>query len=138
MVGDDRLGAVAAPAVVALGDVLQHAEQVHALPGAGGGDLVEVRERRDVADLVQGEQQRRVDRAAGLGAALIRAGDDVGDERGEQAAEASLVVGGRDDVERVGAAEQPVGADPGFAHRRAGDLRLLPGVERGRDRLQQA
>ena len=61
-----------------------------------------------------------------------------GDERGEQAAEAALVVGGRDEVEGVGAVEQPVGADPRFAHGRAGDLRFLPGVERGRDRLQQA
>ena len=55
MVGDDRLGAVASPPVVALGDVLQDAEQVDALSGSGGGDLVEVGERRDVGDLVERE-----------------------------------------------------------------------------------
>ena len=102
---------------IALGDVLQHAEQVHALPGAGRGDLVEVGQRRDVADLVEGEQQRAGRSAGRSGAALVRAGDDVRDQGGEQAAEAALLVGGRDQVERVGAGEEPVGADPGLAHR---------------------
>ncbi len=67
VVGEDRLGALAPPAVGGLADVLEDAEQLHALAGAGRGDLVEVRQRRDVRDLVQGEQQRRVDRLAGPG-----------------------------------------------------------------------
>jgi hypothetical protein len=43
------------PTIIALGDVLQHAVQVHALPRAGGCDLAGLRERRDVADLVERE-----------------------------------------------------------------------------------
>ena len=43
VVGDDRFRAVAAPAVGCLADVLKDGQQLHALSGAGGGDLVEVR-----------------------------------------------------------------------------------------------
>ena len=42
---------------------------------------------------------------AGFRAALVGAGDDVGDERGEEPAEAALIVGGRDQVQRVRAVE---------------------------------
>jgi hypothetical protein len=111
VVGDDRLGAVAAPAVGGLADVLDDGQQLDALAGSGRGDLVEVRQRRDVRDLVEREQQRRVDRLSGRRGALERGGGDVGDERGEQAAQAALFVRGGDQVERVVAVEQPFGAD---------------------------
>ena len=92
MVGEDRFGAVASPAVGGLAHVLKHREQLHPLARAGGGDLVEVGQRRDVRGLVQREQQRRLDRLAALRGARERAGGDVGDQRGEQAAQATLVI----------------------------------------------
>ena len=45
---------------------------------------------------------------AGLGGALERAGGDVGDQGGEQAAQAALFVRRRDQVQRVCAGEQPL------------------------------
>ena len=47
-----------------LGHVLEDAQQLHPLAGAGRGDLVEVRDRGDVRALVEDQQQRRVDRLA--------------------------------------------------------------------------
>jgi hypothetical protein len=86
VVGDDRLGALASPAVGDLAEVLKHRQQLHALAGRGGGDLVEVGQRRDVGGLVEAHKQRRVDRPAGERRARERGGDDVGDQRGEQPA----------------------------------------------------
>ena len=92
VVGEDRFGAVAPPAVGGLAHVLKHGEQLHALARAGGGDLVEVGQRRDVRRLIQREQQRGLDRLAALRRAGERARGDVGDQGGEQAAQAALVI----------------------------------------------
>ena len=138
MVGEDRFRAVASPAVGGLAHVLKHREELHALAGAGRGDLVEVRERRDVRRLIQREQQRWLHRFAGLGGALERARGDVGEQRREQPAQATLVIRRGDQIQGVRAVQQPAGADLAVADRRRRDAQLLPGVKHGRDGLQQA
>ncbi len=65
-----------------------------------------------------------------------RAGGDVGQQRDEQAAQAALVLDGSDQVEGVGAVQQPARTDLTVTDRGSGDLWLLPRIEAGRDGLQ--
>lgn len=108
VVGDDRLGAIAAPAIADLADVLKHAQELDSLAGASGGDLIEIGQRRDVGGLIEAEQQRRIDRAARRRRAVKRGGHHVGDQRREQPAQAPLVLHRGDQVERVAPRQQPV------------------------------
>jgi hypothetical protein len=123
VVGDDRLGALAAEAVGDLAEVLKHRQQLHALARWGGGDLIEVWQRRDAGGLVEAQQQRRVDRPAGARRALERVGHDVGDQRGEQPAQASLVVRRRGEIQGVAAGQQPVRVDRAGGRGGGGDPR---------------
>ena len=102
VVGHHRLGAVAAPALADLAEVLKDREDLHTLAGRGRGDLAEVGQRRDVGGLVEAQQQRRVDRLPGPRRAREGLLDDGVDERREQAAEPVLVVGRRGQIEGVG------------------------------------
>jgi hypothetical protein len=76
-----------------LAEVLKHRQHLHALAGGSGGDLAKVGQGCDVGGLIEAQQQGRVDRPAGFGAARERGFDDGVDQRGEQAAEAMLVIG---------------------------------------------
>lgn len=108
VVGDDRLGAIAAPAIADLADVLKHAQGLDSLAGASGGDLIEIGQRRDVGGLIEAEQQRRIDRAVRRRRAVKRGRHHVGDQRREQPAQAPLVLRRGDQVERVAPRQQPV------------------------------
>ena len=61
---------------VELGEVLPDGAELDALAGAGGGEGVEVAERRDVRGFVEHEQQRRVERLPGAGVAILRGAND--------------------------------------------------------------
>jgi hypothetical protein len=93
VVVEDRLG-LARPALFGLLEVLEDGDELQALAAAGGGELGEVGQRGEVGGLVEHEQQRRVDRLAGAGGALVDAGDDVVEQADEQRREALLVFGG--------------------------------------------
>jgi hypothetical protein len=50
---EDGVGAVSAPTVVRLGQVLEDGDELHAVAGAGGRDDIEVRKGCDVGRLVE-------------------------------------------------------------------------------------
>ena len=110
MVRHDRRRAVAPVDGVDLRHVLEDRDELDSLPCARRGERREVAQRRDVRALVEDEQERRVERLAGLGRAVVGARDDLLDEGREQRLEAALLVRRSAEVGGVAAAvEKPLG-----------------------------
>ena len=81
----DRVGGVFAPPVAGLGQGLQDGEGGDPGSAAFGHQRGQRRQRGEVGDLVQGEQQRRVEAGPGRGGGEAAGGlGDVLDERGDQ------------------------------------------------------
>jgi hypothetical protein len=71
VVVDDCLGAVAVSGLD-LGEVLPDGDELDALPGGGGGEIVEVAEGCVVGGFVEDDEQRGVERTAGGMGSLVR------------------------------------------------------------------
>jgi hypothetical protein len=79
---DDGLG-LASVAAARLREVVEDRYQLNVVAGRGRRDLGQVRQRRDVAGLVQAQQQRQLEPPAGHGGSLVGAVDDLGQQRQE-------------------------------------------------------
>ncbi len=75
------------------------------------GDLGQVRQRRHVARLVEAQQQWQFEPAAGERRALVRAVDDLREQREEDRPQQLRRLGVADQVQRRALVEQPVGRD---------------------------
>ena len=93
---------------VDLGHVLEDGDELDSLSGSGGGEGGEFAEGCDVGAFVEDEQERRVERFAGLGGAVVGVGDDFLDEGCEEGLQSSLFVCGGAEVGGVVAAVEEV------------------------------
>src|SRR5437764_7542787 len=111
VVVDDSASGIAVPEFD-LRDVLEDRDDLHPHRRGGRGDRRQVVDGSDVGGLVEDDQQRRVERLPCSTCLPVGAADHLPEQRGEQWAEAVLLVGWRAQVERVATAvENFVGGD---------------------------
>ncbi len=117
-----------------LRQVLPHRDDLNAVRRAGRRQAVELRERGDVGRLVQHHQERWVERTTCFRGHGERTRQHRLCQRSEIPAQATLVMSGRAEVQRVGALQEVVrleGADrrrPGRRVGKRGEHRLCRGV----------
>src|SRR5690606_4645397 len=117
VVADDEVGVVA----VVLGDaveVLEDADDLHAPAGRGRGQAGQVVDGGDPRQVVEDDEERRVERPPLPGRRLEGRGEDLAhDDRAQRPQPVAVVLGGGQ-VERVGAAvEQLLRLDVVAVHR---------------------
>src|SRR5690348_10379976 len=101
MVVDERVGSLSSPAGMRLSQVLQDRDELNAVTGGSGDDRVEVRQRRDIGDLVEHDEQWRVERPAGAIRQSVSGIQHLFEQRDEDRPQASLFSRGSAEVEGV-------------------------------------
>jgi hypothetical protein len=104
VVVDDRVRAVATPALLRLREVLEHRHQLQSLARSRGGEHIQVGDGGDVGRLIEHEEQRRIERFSTQRARAVELLDHLLDQRHEQRPEAVLITDGRAEIEGVRAA----------------------------------
>ena len=90
---------------------MEDRDQLDVVARRGRGDLGQVRQRRDVAGLVEAQEQRPLEPAAGERRAFVGAVDDLAEQREEDRPQQLRRLGVADQVQRRACVEQPVGGD---------------------------
>ena len=106
----DRLG-LTAVATAGLREVVEDRDELDVVARRRRGDLGEVRQRCDVARLVQAQQQRQREPSARQRRALVGAVDDLGEQRQEDRPQQFGGLRVTDQVERRALVEEAVGGD---------------------------
>ena len=107
---DHGLG-LAAVAAARLGEVVEDRDELDVVAGRGRGDLGQVGQRRDVAGLVEAQQQRQLQPPPGQGGPLVGAVDDLRQQRQEDRPQQLGRLGVADQVQRRALVQQRVGRD---------------------------
>ena len=100
-----------AVAAARLSQVVEDRHQLDVVAGRGGGNLSEVRQRGDIARLIQADQQRQLETAAIQSRPFVRSVDHLREQCQEERAQELRGLGVAHQVKRPGLLEEPVGGD---------------------------